>query len=229
MNPKQIVGEASMAWVQSGMKVGLGTGSTSFFAIQALGKVVEKGLEVVGVATSQETERIAAEVGIPILSIAEVDTLDLYIDGADEVDSQGNLIKGGGGALFREKRIATIARQRIIIVDESKVVPVLGAFPLPLEVVPFGWQYVAQQVRQRGGIPTLREEAGQAYRTDNGNYILDCQMGQIPDPKGLHDELKALVGVVETGLFTGLSDYVVVGMKSGQHHIFEAGKEVVHL
>ena len=107
--------------------------------------------------------------------------------------------------------------------------PVLGYFPLPIEVVPFGWHYVAQQVMHRGGIPILRESEGKPYLTDNGNYILDCQMEQIPDPKTLHDEVKALGGVVETGLFTGFADYVVVGRKSGQHHIFEAGKEVVHL
>lgn len=177
--------------------------------------MVRNGLDIQGVATSDRTVEICNREGIPLREVHEVQELDLYVDGADEVDPKFALIKGGGGALFREKRVASLARERVIIVDESKIVETLGQFPLPVEVVPFGWQHVFSQISGIHGQPQLRMEENNPYKTDNGNYILDCHFGSIPEPGALHQQLKSMIGVVETGLFIQMAEKVVIGKKDG--------------
>lgn len=215
MNPKQLAGEKAAEFVQSGMVVGLGTGTTVFWTIQRLGEMVRQGLRIRGIPTSRRTEEQAIAAGIPLTSFAEVAELDLTIDGADEISPALDLIKGGGGALLREKVVAAASRQLIIVADDSKRVPVLGRFPLPVEVVPFGWEVTARRVAVFGCSPILRRAGNAPFLTDNGNYILDCAFGAIPDPASLHQELKLLVGVVETGLFVGMADLALIGSEHG--------------
>jgi ribose 5-phosphate isomerase A len=215
MNPKQLAGEKAAEFVKDGMTVGLGTGTTVYWTIKRLGEMVRQGLRIRGIPTSQRTEQLATEAGIPLTSFAEVSELDLTIDGADEVNPSLDLIKGGGGALLREKLVAAASRRLIIVADTTKQVATLGKFPLPVEVVPFAWEVTARRVSALGCTPILRAVDGQPYVTDNGNYILDCPFGAIPDPARLHRDLKLLVGVVETGLFVGMADLIVVGSESG--------------
>ena len=219
MNPKELAGRHAATFVKAGMKLGLGTGSTVYFTLLELGKMVRDGLEVQGVATSERTVEICEKEGIHLLEVQQVEDLDLYLDGADEVDPEFALIKGGGGALFREKRVASLARQRTIIVDESKMVQTLGKFPLPVEIVPFGWQHIFTQIQSILGKPTLRMDDQTPYLTDNGNYILDCHFERIPDPAALHQQLKSMIGVVETGLFIQMAERIVIGRLSGEVEI----------
>ncbi len=213
---KQRAGEHAASFVQDGMTIGLGTGSTVAWTIRKLGEMVQQGLQIRGIPTSNRTEDLARQVGIPLTSFAEVEELDVTIDGADEVGPNLALIKGGGGALLREKMVASASRRLIIVVDSSKRVPVLGKFPLPEEIVPFGWEVTARRIACLGGRPQRRMYPdGGPYVTDNGNYILDCAFGEIRDPAGLERSLKLLPGVVETGLFVGLADTVVVGLPDG--------------
>ncbi|MEM7367671.1 MAG: ribose-5-phosphate isomerase RpiA [Bacteroidota bacterium] len=222
MNPKEIAGTRAAHFVKAGMTLGLGTGSTVYFTLMELGRMVRDGLIIQGVATSDRTVDICEKEGIPLLDIHQVQKLDLYLDGADEVDPHYALIKGGGGALFREKRVASLAKERVIIVDESKIVPTLGTFPLPVEVVPFGWQHVFSQIQSIGGNPVVRMVGEQFYHTDNGNYILDCHFGAIPQPEALHHQLKAMIGLVETGLFFHMAERVVVGKSDGTVYVLPA-------
>lgn len=215
MDPKQLAGERGAAYVQDGMVVGLGTGSTVYWTIRRLGEMVRAGVRLWGVPTSRRTEELAREVGIPLVTFAEVQELDLTIDGADEVSPSFDLTKGGGGALLREKLVASASRRMIVVVDSSKLVPVLGAFPLPVEVVPFAWEVTARRIGPLGCTPVLRTTPEGPFRTDNGNYVLDCAFGRIPDPAALYRELKLVPGVVDTGLFVGLADTVVVGGDGG--------------
>ena len=215
MNPKQRAGEKATEFVRDGMNVGLGTGTTVYWTIQRLGAMVREGLHIRGIPTSRRTEQQAIEAGIPLTSFAEVTELDLTIDGADEINPSFDLIKGGGGALLREKLVAAASRQLIVVADGSKQVATLGKFPLPVEVVPFAWEVTARRIAAFGCTPTLRAVDGQPYVSDNGNYILDCRFGAIPDPATLHRDLKLLVGVVETGLFVGMADVAVIGSESG--------------
>jgi ribose 5-phosphate isomerase A len=224
VNPKQLAGERAAEFVKDGMLVGLGTGTTVYWTIKRLGEMVQQGLHIRGIPTSRRTEQQAVEAGIPLTSFAEVSDLDLTIDGADEINPSLDLTKGGGGALLREKLVAAASRRLIIVADTSKLVATLGSFPLPVEVVPFGWEVTARRVATLGCIPTLRTAGGQPFVTDNGNYILDCRFGTIPDPAHLHRDLKLLVGVVETGLFVGMADTVVVGSESGVT-VLRAGTE----
>ncbi|MBP1970704.1 ribose 5-phosphate isomerase A [Virgibacillus natechei] len=210
-NAKKLVGEEAVKYIEDGMKVGLGSGSTVYWMIKKLGEYVEQGLDVTGVPTSQTTAQWAKEFGIPLTDFSELKQLDVTIDGADEVDENLHLIKGGGGALLREKIVASAAKELIIIVDRSKKVAHLGAFPLPVEVIPFGWEVTANNISTLGCVPKLRQKDGEVFISDNGNYILDCPFDKIPNPKTLHKELKSLVGVVETGLFVGMTDKVIVG------------------
>ena len=220
MTSKQIAGEKAVEGVKSGMCVGLGTGSTAYFAIKKLGEKVRKGLDITAVATSLATEKLAQEEQIQMVPLAKIESIDITIDGADEFDPGLNLIKGGGGALFREKLIASLSKELVIIADPSKEVAVLGAFPLPLEIVPFGWEITQRRVAKLGGNPTLRSQNGSPYLTDNGNYILDCQFGTIPNPASLHQELIQMIGVVETGLFIDMTSHVVMGYENGEVKIF---------
>jgi ribose 5-phosphate isomerase A len=221
MIAKQVAGEAATARVMPGMRIGLGTGSTVYYTLKKLGEQVRQGLDVQGVATSRQTEQLAREEQIPLLDISQAGALDLTIDGADEFDPALNLIKGGGGALFREKLIASISAELIIVADESKQAQVLGAFPVPVEVTPFGWEITAERIRLLGGKPQLRKTGVATYVTDNGNYLLDCRFGEIARPAELHQQLKALTGVVETGLFTGMASCVYLGRADGSVELLD--------
>jgi ribose 5-phosphate isomerase A len=215
MNAKQTAARKAVEFVQEGMVVGLGTGSTAYWAIQRLGQRVKDGLRIRAIATSLRSETLARELDIPIISFADVSVIDLAIDGADEADPANNLVKGGGGSLVREKIVAAASRTFIVVVDESKLVPQLGAFPLPVEVVPFGWEVTAKACAGLGGTPTLRMADNQPFVSDNGNYILDCAFGAIAEPAVLAARLNAIPGVVENGLFLGMVSKLVVGRPDG--------------
>jgi ribose 5-phosphate isomerase A len=209
MNEKQIVGEKATEYVKDGMIVGLGTGSTVFYTIKKLGEMVSQGLSIKGIPTSIQTEILAREVGIPIVNFSVVDRIDVAIDGADEIDSNLNLIKGGGGALLREKIIAKAANTFIVVADSSKIVETLGSFPLPVEVVPFGYEMTKKQIKALGIEPILRQVNNQPYKTDNGNYIFDCEISSIFHAAELEQELNMIPGVVENGLFVKMADAVI--------------------
>lgn len=213
---KRMAAEAAVQHVRDGQVVGLGTGSTARYVILALGELVKAGLTIKGVATSRETAELARRSGIPLLETEDSWAIDVDIDGADQVDPQLNLIKGGGGALLKEKIVAMAARQVIIVVDYTKLVPALGnSFPLPVEVVPFGWGSTARQIEELGMKPVLRERNGQIFQTEAGHYILDLHIGRIENPADLEIRLNLIPGVVETGLFIGRTDLLVVGTPRG--------------
>jgi ribose 5-phosphate isomerase A len=212
---KKLAGEKAVEYIQDGMTIGLGSGSTVYWTIQKLGELVSKGLQIKAIPSSMETERLAKEAGIPLTTFSEVSMLDLSIDGADEVDPTFNLIKGGGGALVREKFIDSLTRKFIIVVDKSKLVSNLGSFPLPVEVIPFGWEVTSKTLAELGCTPVLRKRDDQIFISDNGNYIVDCHFSSIDHPASLHTQLKQLLGVVETGLFINLTDLMIVGKRDG--------------
>ncbi|SFF25984.1 ribose-5-phosphate isomerase [Pedobacter antarcticus] len=201
--------------------IGLGTGSTAFYAIQAVGELVKSGMSLQAVATSVHTENMAAELGIKLLKPEEVKEIDLTIDGADEFDSALNLIKGGGGALFREKIVASLSKKEIIIADSSKMVERLGKFKIPVEVVPFGLSYVTQQLKKAGAICYLRERNDKVFLTDNQNYIIDADFGLLDDPAALAEKLNQIEGVVAHGLFIHLATQVIMG--KGDHVVIYDG------
>ncbi|PWV53857.1 ribose-5-phosphate isomerase RpiA [Chitinophaga sp. S165] len=213
---KKAAGEKAAALVQPGMLVGLGTGSTAYWAIEKLGEMVKGGLNIRAVATSLASEKQAKELGIPITSFSEIQQLDIDIDGADEVSHDLQIIKGGGGALLREKIVAMASRKKVIVADERKYVKTLGKFPLPIEIIPFGWELVFRAVQSLKGAPTLRTREDKPYITDNGNYILDCAFGAIENPEQLHHQLKAITGVVETGLFINMKPTVIIAYENGE-------------
>ena len=226
MDAKRRAGFRAAEFVEDGMGVGLGTGSTAFWMVERLGERVRvEGLRVRCVPTSRRTEEQARGLGIPLVSLGEAGELDIAIDGADEIGPGLALIKGGGGALLREKLVAGAARRFVVIADASKRVDVLGRFPLPVEVVPFAWELTARRVAAVTGVePELRRVGGgEVYVTDNGNYILDCRCGAIPDPARTERELKALTGVVESGLFVGMADLAVVSTDEGVEIIDRKG------
>lgn len=224
MNPKELAGIRSADYVKSGMRVGLGTGSTAFFAIQEIGKRVQQGLDIKAIATSIESEKLASSLDIPLVSFAEFDYLDVSIDGADEVDPQMNLIKGGGGALLREKIVAYATRHYVIITDESKYVSVLGKFKLPVEVIPFGWEQTARHIAALGGKYQVRQRNGADFITDNENLILDCDFGDIVDAAKLELALHEIPGVAECGLFVNRTDTLIIGYTNGDIKIVEKEK-----
>lgn len=208
---KRLAAAAAVREVEDGMRLGLGSGSTALLAVRALGERVATGLRIVGVPTSRETARVAREVGIVLDNLGENPFLDLTIDGADEADQRLRLIKGGGGALLHEKIAAAATKRLLIVVDGSKVVDCLGAFPLPVEVIPFAVGPVTEQIRRLGVEPAMRGgREGTPFVTDEGNRILDCPFGAIEDPEGLASLLSAIPGVVEHGLFLGLAHEVIV-------------------
>lgn len=215
MNAKQAAAYKAVNYIEDGMIVGLGTGSTAYWAIHYLADRVAQGLKVTTVATSEGTTSIATEKGIEISSLDSVAYIDIDIDGADEIDPGLNLIKGGGGALLREKIVAAASRKFIVIADESKLVDVLGKFPLPVEVLAFGRQHTAGHLQQLGCKPVLREKDGQVFITDNGHQILDCYFNAIPDPALLDQRINAIPGVVENGLFVRMAAKVIVGYADG--------------
>lgn len=191
------------------MVVGLGTGSTVFYTISKLGKLVQQGLSIKGIPTSKQTEKLAIDVGIPLISFNEIDQIDVAIDGADEVNNDLDLIKGGGGALLREKIIAKATKTFIVVADSQKMVYKLGNFPLPVEVVPFGFNMTMKYIRELGCSLQLREKDGIPFRTDNGNYIFDCRFQAIKFPADLERELNLIPGVVDNGLFIGMADIII--------------------
>ena len=207
---KQLAAEAAVALVEDGMTLGLGTGSTAVFAVRKLGGRVRGGLKITGVPTSQATHDLALREGIPLIAIEEVTRLDLTLDGADEFDPALNLIKGGGGALYREKIIAAASERLAIFADASKRVRVLGRFPLPVEVNPFGWSLTAANIAALGAEVRLRRAGDAPFLTDNQGYLLDCAFGEIPRPAELEAELRKIVGVNVTGLFVAMAERVLL-------------------
>ncbi len=221
---KFVAAKRSVDFVEDGMRVGLGTGSTAAWMVRCLGELVRKdGLKIRGVPTSSRTAELARDVGINVVSLDEAKWLDLTIDGADEFDPDLNLIKGGGGALLQEKIVATASDQMIVISDVSKEVESLGAFPLPLELIPFGWQTTQALVEEMlismdvlGREATLRMNGERPYVTDEGNYILDLHLNRIGNARQLSLVLNQIPGVVENGLFIDICDKVVVGYGDGR-------------
>lgn len=199
-------------FVQDGQIVGLGTGSTTKFAIEGIADRVRNGLRITGIATSVATERMAQELGIPLANLNDVPAIDITIDGADEVDSSLNMIKGGGGALTREKLVALASSKRVIIVDDRKLVSTLGqSWPVPVEVLQFAWTRSALMLNALGCTAHLRKSGETPFETDNGNYILDCRFGLIRNPAEMEKSIKLVPGVVECGLFIGVADVLIIG------------------
>lgn len=196
--------------IKDGMTVGLGTGSTAFFATEAIGAMVRKGLQIKAVPTSEATRQMAESLKIPLVDINTIDQIDITIDGADEFTSNLELIKGGGGALLREKIVASLTKKNIIITDASKMVEKLGKFRLPLEVIPFAVTYVLKQLEELGGTGKVRLKEGTPYLTDQGNLIVDADFGLMEDPKQLSGTLDHVTGIVEHGLFIGLAHKVIM-------------------
>jgi ribose 5-phosphate isomerase A len=219
MNPKQRAAEYGAGLVESGMALGLGSGSTATLMVQAIGARLRDGTlrQVKGVPTSSAIAQVARESGVPLTDLDHDPVLDLDLDGADEVDPALNLIKGLGGALLWEKIVATASRRLVILADGSKLVSRLGTkAPLPVEVVPFGWKSHVAFIESLGGRPILRTDAaGRPYETDEGNYILDCRFDGIPDPGGLEQRLLLRAGIVGTGLFLAMVEQVVIGKADG--------------
>ncbi|MBI1218228.1 MAG: ribose-5-phosphate isomerase RpiA [Rhodobacteraceae bacterium] len=221
---KFVAAKRAVDFVENGMKVGLGTGSTAAWMVRCLGELVrEDGLKIVGVPTSSRTADLARQVGIKVVSLDEAKWLDLTIDGADEFDMDLNLIKGGGGALLQEKIVATASDQMIVIADVAKQVAQLGAFPLPVEVVPFGWQTTKALVEETlssmdvlGHTTTLRMNGDRPFITDEGNYIVDLHLHRIGNGRQLSLVLNQIPGVVENGLFIDICDIVVIGHGDGR-------------
>lgn len=217
MNAKQLAAEYAVQFVKDGMTVGLGTGSTSAFAIEAIGKKVQQGLSVKAVASSLRSEELAKNAGITLIPFSEVGTIDIYIDGADEVDKNLNLVKGGGGALLREKILAFNSKEFLVIVDGSKLVEYLGEFLLPVEIIPFAMELTLKQLQKAGCTTSMRMENNKPYITDNRNLIIDCDFKKIELVEQLHHFINHIPGVVENGLFLNtIVSKVIVGYESGK-------------
>ena len=217
MNAKQVAAADAVKLIQDGMTVGIGTGSTSAFAIAAISNRIKEGLSIKAVASSIRSEELAKTAGITLIPFSEVERIDLYIDGADEVDPALNLIKGGGGAMLREKILAFNSKEFIVIVDSSKLVPHLGKFLLPVEVTPFAMELTVRQLQKLGCTTTIRQATDKRYITDNGNIIVDCDFKKIEQVDRLHDSINAIPGVVENGLFPKtIVSKIIVGHESGQ-------------
>jgi ribose 5-phosphate isomerase A len=219
---KQQAAERALQFVEDGMSLGLGTGSTAARFVDLVGQRVKAGLKVKCVPTSEATRAQAERLGIPLTTLDDTPFLDLTVDGADEIDGQLRLIKGGGGPLLREKIVATASQRMVVITDASKVVVTLGKFPLPVEVVRFGLaatrnmvEVLAADAGCEGEVKLRLAADGRPFETDSANLILDCAFGQIPDPEALEDALKLVPGVVESGLFLGIADAAVIAGPDG--------------
>jgi ribose 5-phosphate isomerase A len=214
---KQAAAMRAVTEVQDGMVVGLGTGSTATFAVEALARRVAQGLRIVTVPTSERTRELAQKLGVPLAPAGDWPSIDLVIDGADQVERGSlDLIKGLGGALLREKIVASSGRRMIVVVDESKIVDRLGGrTPLPVEIVAFGWQGTLERLAALGVQPRLRLMDDRPFVSDGGNHIADCHLAEIADARDLEAKLSRIVGVIETGLFVGLASMVVVGGSTG--------------
>jgi ribose 5-phosphate isomerase A len=219
---KRQAAAVAVDWVQPGMRLGLGTGSTARHFVELLGERVRAGLKVIAVPTSETTRADAARLGVPLTTLDETPALDLTVDGADEIGPDLSLIKGGGGALLREKIVASASARMVVIADESKWVPVLGRFPLPIEVVPFGLEATRRAIEVAAaachcpGPAKLRlDKAGHAFVTDGGHWILDAMLGRIAEPKELAEALSSIPGVVEHGLFIGIAQAAILAGPGG--------------
>ncbi|MGA8763288.1 MAG: ribose-5-phosphate isomerase RpiA [Candidatus Sulfotelmatobacter sp.] len=220
---KEAAARASLRFIKDGQVVGLGTGSTAAHFVRLLGEQVKNGLKIRGIPTSERSREQAASLGIPLTTLEECQVIDVTVDGADEVDPQLRLIKGGGGALLREKIVASATKQLVIVADATKRVPVLGKFPLPVEVIKFARPLVAKKIAALDAeVQTRLQSDGKPYLTDENNYILDCRFGQIPDADKLARQLSEMPGVVEHGLFIGMASVVLVANGS---EIFELRRE----
>jgi len=230
MQPEKPQGQAKLAagrkaietYLKDGMRIGLGSGTTSHWFVRALGEKVREGFDIAGVPTSAATRELALQVGVPLLDLNDVEQLDLTIDGADEIDRAGRMIKGGGACLLWEKMVARVSHRMVAVVDDGKVVDTLGAFPLPIEVVRYGWRSTERELRKLlrqfglgDRLITLRGGEGNPVVTDSGHYLLDCQLGRIDDPDALAPQFNEIPGVVEHGLFVGIAHEMVVGHADG--------------
>lgn len=215
MEQKKIAGEMATEYIKDGMILGLGTGSTAYYMINKVGQLVQNGMNIKAVATSQSTESLAKKLHIPLISIDEIDKIDLCIDGVDEIDNNFNAIKGGGGALFREKIVADFAEEVIWIMDESKLVDSIGAFPLPIEILSYGHKQVLRKLKEYSLNPVLRMKDGKVYTTDNGNYIVDLHIGSPMDVDDIYNQVNKITGVLEIGLFLNMCKRIIVGTNSG--------------
>ncbi|MBC2334408.1 ribose-5-phosphate isomerase RpiA [Listeria welshimeri] len=217
MNQKKIAGEKACGWVKDGMVVGLGTGSTVYYTIEKLGEMVRDGLNITGIATSEETAIQAKKLGIPLKSLNDVKQIDVTIDGADEVNKDFQGIKGGGGALLREKMVAAASLMNIWVVEEKKLVEELGEFSLPIEVIPFGWKQIKWSLEKEAIETELRKnDSGKVYQTNNGNYILDIKNIILTNPVEWQEKLAGIPGIVEHGLFLDYVDIVICGKANGE-------------
>ena len=221
MDMKKMAGDKAAEYVKDGIVVGLGTGSTAYHMVNAIGERVKNGLKIQAIPTSKVTEAQARELGIPLLTIDEVDHVDLDIDGVDEIDPQFNAIKGGGGALYREKVVATLAKEVIWIMDESKLVDHIGAFHLPVEIAQYGSKQAMARMEEYGWNPVLRVRDGKTFVTDNGNYIADLHLGAGFDIADVREKLGTIVGVLEHGLFLNMCKRMIVGTSSEGVRVIE--------
>lgn len=213
---KRLAAEASLKFVKPGMVVGLGTGATAGYVLEGLARAMSEGMDLKGIPTSLATAEAARNLGIPLTSLEEHPHPHVAIDGADEVDPKLDLIKGLGGALFRERIVAAASKKFVVVVDESKLVRRLGTnAPVPVEVHPFGWRASGEDLEVLGARAELRRRDGEIYRTDNGNYVLDARFKEIQAPRKLAAQIQAIPGVVGHGLFVGMADVVLVGGAKG--------------
>ena len=215
MNLKEVVGKEAVKYVEDGMIVGLGTGSTVFYFVHALADRVKEGLNIQMVSTSIQTVELAKSLGLNIKELEEINHIDLAVDGVDEIDKNFNAIKGGGAALFREKIVADIAKEVIWIYDESKDVEKLGKFNLPVEILPFGYSHTVRKLTEAGLNPVIRKKDGEILITDNHNYIADLHLGYGFDIKEVKEKLANIVGVVEHGLFLNMCKLCIKGTPEG--------------
>ena len=211
-NEKQLAAKEAVKFVRDHQVVGLGTGSTAVYAVREIGELVKNGLKIQGVPTSDKTKELAESLNIPIVDINTIDYIDITIDGADEFSTDLVLIKGGGGALLKEKIVASMTREEIIIADSSKKVDKLGKFQLPVEVIPFASQYVMRKLANLNGIGKIRVKDSSPFITDEGNLIIDTDFGYITDPATLSEVLNSIEGIVAHGLFIGLAKKVIMGL-----------------
>lgn len=233
---KFVAAKRAAEFVQDGMRVGLGTGSTAAWLVRCLGEMVrDNGLRIRGVPTSTRTAQLARDVGIEVITLDEARWLDVTIDGADEFDQELNLIKGGGGALLQEKIVATASDQMIVIADAAKEVETLGAFPLPCEVIPFGWRTTQALIEETlismdvmGRTTTLRMNGDKPYVTDEGNFIIDLHLNRIENARQLALVLNQMPGVVENGLFVDICDVVIIGNSDGRIELRDINEGTVH-